>query len=124
MAHLPALHFGPYRLAGPQGPLSRDDRIVKLEPKALRVLWLLARQAGEVATKSALLDAVWPDAVVGEPVLAFQIKSLRRALEDDAKRPRYISTRHRIGYSFVARVTTAAPAVVGIPARSPTRWRA
>lgn len=51
-----ALLFDSYRLAGPRGPLFRDDRQVKVTPKALEVLWLLARQAGEVVTKTALLE--------------------------------------------------------------------
>ncbi|MGH7965267.1 MAG: AAA family ATPase, partial [Candidatus Binatia bacterium] len=111
MPETSALHFGPYRLAGPQGPLFRDHQKVKLKPKALEVLWLLARQAGEVVTKTALLDALWPQTVVGEDVLSFQIQALRRVLEDDAKQPRYIATLHRVGYSFVAPVTAASPPV-------------
>ena len=37
------LHFGPYRLAGPQGPLWRAAEVVPLPPKALAVLWRLAQ---------------------------------------------------------------------------------
>ena len=39
------LHFGPYRLEGPQGPLWHHAELVALPPKALAVLWQLARQA-------------------------------------------------------------------------------
>ena len=39
------LHFGPYTLAGPQGPLWRAAEVVPLPPKALAVLWRLASQA-------------------------------------------------------------------------------
>src|SRR5882672_7048413 len=106
------LHFGPYRLAGPHGPFFRENQQLKLKPKTLGVLWLLARQAGEVVTKTALLDALWPKTTVGEDALAFQIQALRRILEDDAREPRYIATLHRVGYRFIAPVTTAAPPVV------------
>ena len=110
----PTLSFGPYRLVGPQGPLWHDTQEVKLPPKALAVLWLLACQAGEVVTKTALLDAVWPKTVVGEDALAFQIQLLRHTLRDEAKQPRYIATLHRLGYYFVAPVTTAVqPEVSG-----------
>lgn len=102
------LHFGPYRLAGPQGPLFRDDQRLKVKPKALRVLWELVRQAGEVVTKAALLDALWPKAVVGDDALAFQVQALRRVLEDDPRQPRYIATHHRVGYAFIAPVALAA----------------
>jgi DNA-binding winged helix-turn-helix (wHTH) protein/predicted ATPase len=116
-----ALHFGPYRLAGPQGPLFRDDQPLKLKPKTLGVLWFLARQAGEVVTKTALLDALWPQSVVGEDALIFQIQALRRALDDDAKQPRYIATLHRVGYSFIAPVTSGVR-VAEAPAAP--RWAA
>jgi hypothetical protein len=32
------LHFGPYRLEGPQGPLWHQAELVALPPKALAVL--------------------------------------------------------------------------------------
>lgn len=111
MAEISALYFGPYRLAGPHGPFFRDSQEVKLPPKALAVLWELARQAGQVVTKTALLDTVWPETVVGEAVLTFQIQTLRQALEDDAKQPRYIVTVHRVGYRFVASLSTSPPVV-------------
>ena len=115
------LYFGPYRLAGPKGPLFRGDRRLKLKPKTLGVLWQLARQAGEVVTKTDLHDALWPRSIVGEDALSFQIQALRRALEDDARQPRYIATFHRVGYSFVAPVTAGAPAVAAQPESAPTQ---
>src|SRR5262249_46892608 len=105
------LRFGPYRLVGPQGPLFRDRHEVKLPPKALAVLWELARQAGQVVTKAALLDAVWPTTVVGEDALGFQIQTLRQALADKPKQPRYIATIHRVGYRFIAPLAASAPPV-------------
>src|SRR5262249_25790010 len=83
---------------------------LKVPPKALAILWLLATHPGGVVTKSALLDGVWPDTVVGEDALAFQIRVLRRTLADDARAPRYIETVHRVGYRFIAAVTTSVPA--------------
>jgi DNA-binding winged helix-turn-helix (wHTH) protein/predicted ATPase len=104
-----ALQFGPYRLAGPHGPLWCDAQVVPVPPKALAVLWRLATQAGEVVTKEALLDAVWPGTVVSEGVLTACLHTLRRALGEDAQQPRYIATVHRLGYRFVTPVTAGAP---------------
>ncbi len=87
MSDTSPLRFGPFRLAGPDGPLLRGNEQLKLKPKALGVLWLLARQAGQVVTKTALLEALWPKTVVGEDALTFQIQALRRVLEDDASEP-------------------------------------
>jgi len=100
------LHFGPYTLAGPQGPLWRAAEVVPLPPKALAVLWWLASQAGQVVTKAALLETVWADTAVGEGVLTGCLHTLRQVLGEDAKQPRYLATVHRVGYRFVAPVTT------------------
>src|SRR5438093_714996 len=93
-----ALCFGPYRLAGPHGPLWQGTQVVPLPPKALAVLWLLARQAGQVIPKEVLLSTVWADTAVSEWVLTTCLRTLRRALGEDPKQPRYIATVHRLGY--------------------------
>src|SRR5580765_6297285 len=100
----PALRFGPFRLAGPDGLLWRRDRVVPLPPKPTAILWSLASRAGQLVTKQALLELGWPDTVVGEAVLTVSIRALRQVLDDDASQPRYIETVHRRGYRFVARV--------------------
>lgn len=104
------LRFGPFRLIGRHGPLLQGDREIRLQPKSLAVLWLLVRQPGEVVTKSALLDSVWPGTAVGDEAITFQIQALRRALEDDPRSPRYIVTVHRVGYRFMQPVDAACSA--------------
>src|SRR5215831_14447841 len=101
----PPLHFGPYRLDGPNGPLWHQAEVVALPPKALAVLWELARQAGLVVRKEVLLDTVWAETVVSEGTLTTCLSLLRRALGEETQQPRYIATVHRLGYRFVAPVT-------------------
>jgi TolB-like protein len=43
------------------------------------------------------------------------IQELRRALDDDAREPRYIETRHRRGYRLIVPVVTATPAALALP---------
>ena len=113
-----SLHFGTYRLEGPQGPLWHQAEIVAVPPKALAVLWLLARQAGQVVSKATLLDTVWPETMVSEGTLTTCLSLLRHALGEDAQQPRSIATVHRVGYRFVAPVTPAGPPPSpGVPAR-------
>ena len=59
----------------------------------------LSVNAGRVVTYDALLGKVWARPKSGDvrAIRAF-IKKLRRKLGDDAKRPKYISTVHRVGY--------------------------
>jgi DNA-binding winged helix-turn-helix (wHTH) protein/predicted ATPase len=112
----PLLRFGVYRLDGTRGQLWRHDAMVHLPPKALAVLWCLARQAGQVVTKAVLLDTVWAGTVVSEGVLTACIRDLRRALGDAARQPRYIETVHRRGYRFVAPVEAPATSLPVVPA--------
>ena len=123
MAPDPGWCFGPYRLAGPQGPLWQQGQVVPVQPKLLAVLWTLASQAGQVVAKDVLLEQVWPETVVSEGVLTACIRRLRRVLGEDPQQPQYIVTVHRVGYRFVAPVTRGevprAPAPPLAPAASP-----
>ena len=62
-----------------------------------------------MVTKDQLFDAVWPEVNVGDAALVTCIQELRRALKDDARRPRYIETLHRRGYRFVGKIAVAPP---------------
>ncbi len=110
------LRFGPFSLVSRNGPLLRGSTTIHLQPKALAVLWTLARQHGEVVTKTDLLNAVWPGADIGDEALTFQIKALRRVIEDDPKEPRFLLTAHRIGFRLAAPVESdTPPAGAGAP---------
>jgi len=102
-----ALNFGPYRLAGPKGPLTRDGDEVVLRPKTLGVLWYLATHGGEIVEQGRLIAAVWPNRVVSPGVLGVSIRELRRVFDDDVREPRYIRTIHRHGYQFMPPVHAA-----------------
>lgn len=110
MSVTPAICFGPFRLIGQNGPLLRDDQEIKLQRKALAVLWTLGCRMGEPVTRTDLMDAVWPGAIVVDDVLSFQIKALRQAIEDDPRTPQYILTAHRIGFRLVNPAAATAPA--------------
>ena len=97
--------FGPFRLDLAKASLWRGDQLLPLPPKPLAVLVSLVAHAGHVVTKEALLEAVWPDAVVTEGVLKTCLVQIRQALGERAKTPRYIATVHRQGYRFIAPVT-------------------
>ena len=62
------------------------------------------REAGTLVTKDGFLDEVWAGVPVTDEALTQCIKSLRRALGDDAARPRFIETVPKHGYRFIALV--------------------
>lgn len=72
-----------------------------VEPKAFAVLLALLRRPGELIARDDLLDQVWGHRHVTPGVLTRAIAQLRNVLGDDHHQPRYIQTRHALGYSFV-----------------------
>ncbi len=108
------LEFGPFRLDRTNRRLLRASEEIPLAPKAIDVLTYLAEHAGRVLLRDELLSSLWPGTFVDDHALSVQIRDIRRALGDDPKTPRYIETRHRRGYRFVAEVREAAA-----PAPSP-----
>lgn len=82
------------RISGPAGD-------VHLQPKAMHLLSCLARHAPDVVTKEQIFREVWEGAFVTDEALTFVIWELRKALGDDAKRPRFIETVPKKGYRFI-----------------------
>ncbi len=81
-----------------------------LGPRALDLLLVLVRHAGQLVTKEQLLEQVWPDVVVVENNLQVQISALRKLLGPDA-----IATVTGQGYRFTrvprAQAQSASPAM-------------
>jgi TolB-like protein/Tfp pilus assembly protein PilF len=102
--------FGGYRFDVDTGQLWSGTREIRLTPKASAVLKVLVNRAGEPVTKEDLFASVWTETAVSDDALTSCIQELRRALEDDARQPRFIETRHRRGYQFVARLLPAEAA--------------
>ena len=103
------LRFDAFDLDEANARLTRQGEPVALPPKALAVLCTLARHRGNLVTKNDLLNAVWGHQHVSESLLKSVISEVRSALQDDAKRPRYIETVSRFGYRFIGNVLPEPP---------------
>lgn len=68
------------------------------------------------------MDEVWRGIPVTDEALTQCIKSLRRALGDDAARPRFIETVPKHGYRFIAPVEPVG-IVAPVAGSKPGRWR-
>ncbi len=76
-------------------------RVVDLTPTEFTLLAALARQPGRIFTRSQLLDAVHGVAFESyERAIDSHIKNVRRKIEPDPRRPRYVLTVHGVGYRF------------------------
>ncbi len=110
--------------------LRRDDQVVKLEPRMMRLLCYLAEAPNKVVSADELLDAVWPGLVVGQNSVYQAVAQLRRLLGDDTAKPEYIATVPRKGYRLIATVSpvnnAAAPehaAFATTVLRKSARWK-
>src|ERR1700741_827248 len=99
------VRFDRFELDEANARFLRDRTPVPLAPTPFAVLCALARQPGSLLTKQALLDEVWGHQFVSESVLKTVISELRTALDDDARKPRFIETVSRRGYRFIATAT-------------------
>ena len=99
---------GEWTVAPSRNLLVRGAEEVRVEPRVMDVLVQLAGRAGEVVSKEELAQRVWEGRYVTDDVLTVTIYALRKALGDDARRPRYLETVSRRGYRWVAPVTLAA----------------
>jgi TolB-like protein/tetratricopeptide (TPR) repeat protein len=111
--------FGDYRFDVDTGRLWSGVREVRLTPKAAAVLAVLVTRAGQPVSKEDLFASVWNETIVSDDALTSCIQELRRALADDARQPRFIETRHRRGYRFVAELSEDA-IDPGAPLEAPT----
>ena len=96
--------FGPFRFDARNLRLIGVEGEIVLRPMTLRLLHELLKDAPNVIGQEQLLDRVWGRQAVTPGVLSQSILELRRALGDSAQTPRYIETKHRLGYRFLADV--------------------
>lgn len=99
----PEFGLADWRVQPPLNRLVRGETTIRLEPKLMDVLLVLAHQAERVVPKADLVSAVWPDLFVSDSVLTRAIAGLRRAFEDDARQPRFIETIAKRGYRLLVR---------------------
>src|SRR6476620_6401586 len=102
--------FGAFHLAPAERLLLRERHVVPLTPKAFDLLVCLVERHGHLVEKQWLMSALWPDTIVEEANLAFQISALRKVLDEGGKGESVIQTVPTKGYRFVAAVTVA-PAI-------------
>ena len=84
--------------------ISRGEEIVRIDPRNMDVLVLLASRAGEVLSQTEIEKGVWGNVIVTSSSVYQAIAQLRRALGETKSNPKYIETIARRGYRLVARV--------------------
>ena len=116
--------FGPFQLDAERLLLLERETPVALGPKVVETLLALIEHPGDVLTKTALLDRIWPEGYVDEANLAQNVYVLRKTLRAtwDVEA---IETIPRRGYRFTAEVLRRDAAALArpheVPANVPRR---
>ena len=106
-----------------EGTVTGPGGSIRLEPKVMDVLRLLARHAGRVVPRDELMDEVWPDVVVTEHTLSrcvYQLRNQLGKIAAEQEQP-FIETLPKRGYRLLADVesVTAQRQVTHDPAALP-----
>ncbi len=112
------LRFDAYQVDLRTGELRKHGRKIRLAGRPFQILALLLEQPGELLTRKELQDRLWPAGtfVDFEHGVNAAIQTLRRALCDSHKKPRFIETLPRRGYRFIATVERVQPSAAGASA--------
>jgi two-component system KDP operon response regulator KdpE len=99
------LTAGPIAIDLAQHIVTRDGDEIRLTATEFKLLAYLAANADRVLTHQAILSHVWDPADADRvEYLRVFMRQLRKKLEDDPDRPRFLITEPGIGYRFIADV--------------------
>ncbi|MGD9627698.1 MAG: winged helix-turn-helix domain-containing protein [Pyrinomonadaceae bacterium] len=101
-------NFADFRLDTGEKSLLRGANRVPLTPKVYDTLEIFVENAGRLLEKDELMQRLWQGQFVEESNLTSNIKTLRKALGDDAAHPKFVETVSRRGYRFIAEVRKVA----------------
>jgi two-component system, OmpR family, KDP operon response regulator KdpE len=98
----PVIEIGDLRVDLEKSAVWMAGKPVQLTPHEFRLLRLLASNEGKLLTHAAILREVWGRAYADEShYLHVYVSQLRRKIEPDPTRPRYILTEPGAGYRLV-----------------------
>ena len=81
--------------------VQRGDDEIRLTPKEFELLTLLVTHAGRVLTHRSILKSIWGSPARDQPEhLRVLMGQLRKKIEPDPARPRYLLTEPWVGYRF------------------------
>ena len=93
--------FGDVEIDFGRGEVRAAGKSVDLTPIEFRLLSVLIHARGRVLNREQLLDAAWgPGAFASARIVDNHIANLRRKIEADPARPRYLRNVRGLGYRF------------------------
>lgn len=109
------VRFGECLLDSDTRELIVRGEAVHLQPKAFQFLELLLENRPKALSKDKIHEKLWPGTFVSDGTLTSLLAEIRDAIEDRARKSRFVRTVHRFGYAFCgqAQETRERPAEAG-----------
>jgi two-component system alkaline phosphatase synthesis response regulator PhoP len=98
----PIRQFGDLAIDEDRHEVTRQGTVVPLTAREFQLLATMAAHPGRVFTRVQLLERIWGDDYYDDHVVDVHVGNLRKKLEDDPARPRFIETVRGVGYRFAA----------------------
>jgi two-component system KDP operon response regulator KdpE len=96
------LHRGHLTIDFDRRRVTLEQSEIQLTPKEFDLLAFLAQYPNRVLTRSAIVSSIWgTESTVNPEQLWALVNKVRRKIEPDPSRPRYILTVPWVGYQFV-----------------------
>jgi DNA-binding response OmpR family regulator len=93
--------FGDAELDFNRCELRRGGKVIELTTLEYKLLAAFVKQTGHVLTREQLLDQVWgPGTHITDRVVDNQVTNLRKKIEPEPDRPRYLVALRGLGYRF------------------------
>src|ERR1700687_3655261 len=119
---MPAERFGfeDFELDRSAYELRHAGTVVHLERIPLELLFLLIERRGQLVTRQEIFERIWGKGVFVDTDNSINtaVNKIRRALNDDADKPRFVITVPARGYRFVAPIRAEGP-IAPVPEASP-----
>lgn len=106
------IEFGGFRVYPDAGRLEKNGQPLTAARSTINILVTLLRHAGEIRSGDQLALAAWPGKPPNGRSIRTQIVLLRRLIEDEPGRPRYILNISGRGYCFIMPASRAEPAAL------------
>nr|WP_255500889.1 winged helix-turn-helix domain-containing protein [Caulobacter sp. 17J80-11] len=90
--------MGAWRVFADRNEIEGPAGVVRLEPMAMRLLCLLAENAGRTVTRAEIVERLWDGRAVTHDAVTRQVAKLREAFGDDAREPQVVKTVPKIGF--------------------------
>ncbi len=103
------VRFDNFELDRKTAELYKDGRRLKLQDQPARLLVLLVSRPGTLVTRADIQEALWTEGqfVEFEHAINVAVKKIRKVLDDDPLKPRFIETVPKKGYRFIGAIATA-----------------